>query len=490
MREYAMNETSRDVVVVGGGISGLTAAWRLKKAGVDVCLIESKSQVGGCATTKQRDGFLLEQGPFNVIVRHEAFEELLADMSDEINVVTASRAARARYIYHHGRLHKVPTNPVSLATTGLLSLWARLRLISGLLYSRQAKGEETIEQVVTRRFGKEMADTIVSAVIAGIFAGDIRKLSLKGCFPTVHGVDAEARSLIGYGIRMALGGKKERRKRRWRGLVSIDEGLGGLTAALGRRLGADLLEGCTVHSVGAAGSEDGGGYIVKYSGGKDGAGSVRGRRVVLATPVYRTAELIRPLAPGASGLLESIESTSLVVLNLGFRAADIGHPMQGYGFLVPHNEPEFPLLGVLWADSIFPHHAPAGHRLIRVFIGGARDPEAVSQSDDALLARSMDAIRPLLQVRGEPRLVDVCRWKNAVPQNQVGHHERIGRVRSVVGGLDGLTLIGNYLEGVSLNDCVRVASKVAEGLAGEVVPARRGDVGAGSSVPAAAVGAE
>ncbi len=484
-----MNETSRDVVVVGGGISGLTAAWRLKKAGVDVFLIESRSQVGGCTTTERRNGFLLEQGPFNVIVRHEAFEELLADMSDEINVVTASKAARARYIYRRGRLHKVPTNPVSLATTGLLSPGARLRLISGLLYSPRGEGEETIEQVATRRFGKEVADTMVSAVIAGIFAGDIRNLSLKGCFPTVHGVDAEARSLIGYGIRKAFSGKKGRRKRRWRGLVSIDEGLGGLTAAIGRRLGADLLDGCAVESMSAAGGDDGGGYIVKYSDGGNGGGSVRGRRIVLATPAYRTAELIRPLAPEASGILDSIESTSLVVLNLGFREEDIGHPMQGYGFLVPQNEPEFPLLGVLWADSIFPHHAPEGHRLIRVFVGGARDLEAVAQSDDALLARSMRAIRPLLQVRGEPRLVNVCRWKDAVPQNQVGHHERIERVRAVVGGLDGLTLIGNYLEGVSLNDCVRVATKAAEGLAGEVVPGWREDVGTGSSVPAA-VGTE
>ena len=485
-----MNDAMRDVVVAGGGISGLTAAWRLKKAGVDVCLLESGRVVGGCTTTVQRDGFLLEQGPFNVIVRDPTFEDLLADMAGEVNVVTASQEARARYIYRRGRLHKVPTSPFSLATTGLLSPGARLRLLSGLVYSRRAGAtEETIEQVATRRFGREVADTMVSAVIAGIFAGDIRKLSLRGCFPAVHAVDAQAGSLIGFGLKKAFGmiaaGKKGRRKRRWRGLVSIDEGLGGLTGAMGKRLGADLLDGCEVESVLPASEEGGGGYLVKYRGAQGGSDSIRCRRVVLATPAYRTAELVEPLAAEASAILHSIETTSLVVLNLGFREADIGHPMRGYGFLVPHNEPAFPLLGVLWADSIFGHHAPPGHRLIRVFVGGAHHPDAASRSDDDLLATSLDAIRPLLDVRGEPLLVDVCRWKDAIPQNQLGHQGRIARLRTAVGMREGLTLVGNYLEGVSLNDCIRVATEAAEALAGRTTPERRVEVRRSATTPAA-----
>lgn len=455
-----MNDRVREVIVVGGGISGLTVAWHLKKAGVDVCLLESDPTVGGCTRTDRRDGFLLEKGPFNVIVRDPTFEALLDDFAKEVRVVTASPAARIRYIYRHGRLHAVPTNPIALATTRLLSFGARCRLLIGLVRSpRGGACEETIEQVAARRFGQEVADTLVSAVISGIFAGDIGKLNLRACFPSVADVDAQAHSLIGYGLRSAFrSGKKKKHRRRWRGLVSIDGGLGALTSALGERLGADLLTGCTAEEVAVAN----GGYKVAYRTGTGETRSLQCRHLVIASPVAEAGRLLVPLVPQITALTSSIRSTSLVVLNLGFRRSDVGHPLEGFGFLVPRNEPDFPLMGVLWADSIFPHHAPPDHRLIRVFIGGARDPEAVSQSDEQLIARASEALRDLLRISGEPVLVDVCRYETAIPQYALGHADRIDCLRTVVATRPGLYVVGNYLEGVSLNDCVRLATNTAE----------------------------
>ena len=151
-----MTEQRRDVIVLGGGISGLTAAWHLVRGGVDVALLEAQPSVGGCARTERRDGFLLEKGPFNVIIRDPSFEALLDDLCDEVNVVAAAKSARRRYIYRNGLLHTVPTNPVGLMTSGLLSFRARCRLLAGLVWSRRS-GEraETIDQVATRRFGRE-----------------------------------------------------------------------------------------------------------------------------------------------------------------------------------------------------------------------------------------------------------------------------------------------------------------------------------------------
>lgn len=469
-----MRHDHRDVIVVGGGISGLTAAWHLKKTGVDVCLLEAAPRVGGPMRTERRDGFLLEKGPFNVIVRDATFERLLEELSDDVKVITADRAARARYIYRAGDLHAVPDHPIALLGTQLLTMSAKCRLLAGLCASsRPGSHEETIDQAATRRFGREVADTFVSAAISGIYAGDIDRLSLKACFPNVWRIDAKTRSPLGYGLATGLARVARSRRaapengrgaapkpRRWRGLISINGGLGELAAALGKRLGADLHTRCRVETIRATDR----GYSLMCT---TRAGTVRPyscRRLLLAASAQEAARLVAPLSSDASAILRSIESASLVVLNLGFSRSDVEHPMKGYGFLVPRSEPDFPLMGVLWADSIFPHHAPPDRRLIRVFMGGSRDPEAASRTDDDLLARALGALRPLLRLSGDPVLVDVCRYRAAIPQYVVGYAEKINGLRSALSAQADLHLIGNYLQGISINDCVRLATEVANRL--------------------------
>ena len=475
-----MNTNQREVIVVGGGISGLTTAWHLKRTGVDVCLLEAEPDVGGCIRTQRRGGFLLEKGPFNVIVRDPAFEDLLNDVAGEVEVIGASRAARRRYIYHRGRLHTVPTNPVALATKGLLSIGGRCRLLAGLLASSRLRDAgETIEQAAIRRFGRQVSDILVSAAISGILAGDIRKLSLRACFPSVARVDASTRSPIGFGLaaglRLLLGKRKGKRRRRWRGLGSIDGGRGALTDALGRRLGSDLLSNHRVNGI----RRVRGGYEVECGDREGSTRRVCCHQLVIASSISEVGRLLQPLLPRVTPIARAIESASLVVLNLGYRRADIGHPLDGFGFLVPHSETDFPLMGVLWADSIFSHHAPPQHRLIRVFIGGARDPDAVRRSDTDLLEAATSALRDLLQLSAAPVLVDICRHPAAIPQYHAGHCEKIERLRAAVATQPGLHLVGNYLKGVSLNDCIRLAA----GVAGEVAAARR-DLGtAGARVP-------
>ncbi|UCD75160.1 MAG: protoporphyrinogen oxidase [Phycisphaerales bacterium] len=461
-------------IVVGAGISGLVTAWRLKKAGVDVGLLEIEKALGGCMRTEKRDGLILEKGPFNVLVRDDAFRNLLDECAGEVATVTASEAGNARFLYRKGVLHEVPMGPGGLIGTPLLSFGAKTRLLTGMLFSRPARNDEpTIAEAARRRLGAEVADTFISSIVAGVFGGDSRRLSLKACFPKAWQFDRRKWSPLLYEMKVL----REKRRRlqadpelnRYRGLISFRDGLQALPDWLGRQLGDGLLPGRRVVSI----EQYGGSYRLHcLRNGRGTEETFSCRHLVLATPAPATSRLLQPLAPEASDILDSIQSASLVVLNLAYREEDVGHPMQGYGFLVPASEGDMPVMGVLWADSAFPHHGREGTRIIRVFMGGPRDAQATERSDAELLDIATSALRGPLQLAGEPSLVDICRWPRAIPQYHVGHLDRVQRIESEISILPRLYVIGSYLRGVSINDCVREATELGERLAGDIMAER------------------
>lgn len=457
----------RDIVVIGGGISGLVAAWQLKKAGRDVCLVEAEDQVGGCMRTERREGFLLEKGPFNIIARASAFHQLLDDFDDQVRIVPASKESKSlRYVLRGERLIEVPSGPLSLMTTPLFSFRAKRRLIRGLFSSPPAtEKEETIDQVATRRFGPEVAQFVVDPLISGIFAGDSRELSFKACFPSIAEVDRN----VGKPLRFMRRRAKEARKDgsddhpRERGLISFQDGLETLPRAIGRRLGRRVRTSWPVEAIEVVDR----GYVVWGPENAEGPASIPARQVLIATPGTVAALLLQPLLPEAAKVIESIDTESLVVLNLGFRGTAAAKPIEGYGFLVPRREKGFPLMGVLFASSVFPHHAPEDDILLRVFIGGPRMPDAHAMGDRDLVDMAMRAMRHKLRLFGKPAMVDVCRHPHSIPQYKVGHVEKIERLDRLVAGRRGLHVVGNYLSGVSINDCIRQGFRAAERMLSE-----------------------
>jgi oxygen-dependent protoporphyrinogen oxidase len=455
------SDSRRDVIVIGAGISGLVTARHLQKAGIDVAVLEAEHAVGGCMRSERREGFLLEKGPFNVLVRDEPFKTLLDECAEEAAPIKAAPEANRRYLLRHGALEEVPMGPGGLVGTKLLSLRAKLRLLRGMLLSaRSSAPDPSIAEVATRRLGAEVAETFISSIVAGVFGGDSRQLSLKACFPKAWRFDQDCRSPLLYEMAVMRKKRKEAARNpdgnRYKGLVSFGNGLQALPDALAGRLGPRLRTGCRVESI----ERDGGGYRLSLDS-SEGRETTSSRRVVLATPQGSAAELLRPIVPAAAAELDGIESASLVVLNLGYRRQDVAHPMVGYGFLVPSSETDMPVMGALWADSAFPHHAESDRRVIRVFMGGPRDPSAADQPEDQLLSTANDALRDLLGISADPVLVDVCRWPASIPQYRPGHTERIDRLSLIVNEVPGLHLVGNYARGVSINDCVREGTLAA-----------------------------
>ncbi len=456
-----MSNYDAETIVVGAGISGLTTAWLLHKAGHSVRLIELEDHVGGHLRSESRDGFLLEKGPFNVVVRNQEFEQLLEDLASDLQVVIASKTARNRYLYRNNYIHRAPTNPLAMAFTPLLSLAGKCRTLRGLLLSsRPTTDEWTIDDFADRRFGTEFAETVVSAVISGILAGDTRELSLNACFPKIAAADRQMLSPLVFGLRKAIGAAfpdARRAKRKWRGMVSIDKGLGTIGTAIADRLGDALVTGCRANEVRVSTCS----FEVPCShAGEDK--TLHARNVILAVPARQAASLLSRAAPAAACPLSNIRSSSLCVVNIAFPRQSVGHPLDGFGFLVPRNEPDFPLLGVLWANSAFPHHSPSNQHLLRAFIGGSTAPNAGTSTQTQVIDTVLPALRDTLGIRGEPTLVDICPYQDAIPQYFLGHKQMIAGVLASISKSQGLHLVGNYIDGVSVNDCVRRATVVAQ----------------------------
>ncbi len=458
-----MNRQNCEYVVIGGGVSGLATAWYLRKAGRDVRLLEKNPAVGGCMRTLRQDGFLLEQGPFNVLVRDPAFEQLLGDLGDDIEVEAAGPDAKMRYLYLGGGLVSLPSGPASLITSRFLSASGKMRLLAEPICARRPKSDDpTIGEFATRHFGAEFAQNVLGALITGVFGGDVDRLSLKACFPSIARLDREHRSLFLHGLSVPFRriGKPKKPPRRWKGLINFVGGLGAVSDAIARGLGDAVSTNCEVTSVERCGD----GYSVAYSA-SGVSQSFDTRHLVLATPIGQAIGLLETMADEPAGKiaesLASVESVPLVILNLGFRRDDIGHDLKGFGFLVPPKEEGLSFLGVLWASSIFPSHAPPDRHLLRVFVGGAKRPELAHKNDDELVALAMDELRDLLELRGDPVLVNSCRHANAVPQYYPGHTEIVRCIRAQLSSIPNLHLVGNYLEGVSINDCVRQAREAA-----------------------------
>ncbi len=454
--------THKDVIVVGAGVSGLSFACDLHRQEIDVLVLEKEDQAGGCAQTVQQDGFLFEKGPFNLLVRDPLFEDLLNLLSDHLEVVPPAPSAKVREIVLHGERRKVPSSLIEAIKTPLLPFSQKIRLISEpLLGKRPTSADPTLGDIVRRRFGYALADNVVSAVVAGVYGGDSDQLSARACFPLLWEVDQTSRSLI-LGLIKRGFQSRGKPKRRWKGMVSFREGVGGFCNAMASVLGTDLALRHEVTSI----SRNNSGFLVEVRDPSGGRRLFTSRFLILSTDLPATLALLGPWAPDLVSILDPIQSVSLAVVNLGYGPEAFDIPPQGFGFLVPKPEKEISILGALWASSVFPHQAPEGCHSIRVFVGGVRSPSWANLPEQELTERAIAELSRFITIREKPRSVYVSRWLEAVPQMVPGHCDRIALLDQALGHYPGLAFVGNYTHGVSVNDCVVNARKAA----GEMIP--------------------
>jgi oxygen-dependent protoporphyrinogen oxidase len=442
-----------DTVVVGAGISGLTAAFHLRRSGRRVAVLEAAARVGGAIETFVEGGWRFEMGPNTVLATDESTESLIRDVGLEGEKIVAAPSGKRRYLYQGGRqagrLVPLPGGPGGFLATPLFPLSAKLRLLREPWIGRPPEEvEESIAQLVRRRLGDAFLDNAVGPFVSGIYAGDPERLSARWAMPRVHALESEHGSLIRGGIRAA----RARRKgpAHGRAMISFREGLEALPRRLAREIG-DVRTGVAAQRI--VRIEEG--FRVETS-----AGPVEAARVVLAVPADVVGRLIEDVTSGASRRFAEIPYAPLALVSLGVRREDVGHPLDGFGFLAPRKQ-GLRLLGCLFPSQIFPGRAPEGHVALAAFAGGRTDPDFLGLDDERMLATVLDELRGPLQLRGEPVYHLVRRWPRAIPQYEMGHGRFFELAREIERNLPGLRISGNFLGGISVPDCIRNATALA-----------------------------
>jgi protoporphyrinogen/coproporphyrinogen III oxidase len=434
------------VAVIGGGISGLTAAHLLVGAGHDVVLVDEAAEPGGLVAGARVEGFLCERGPQAVLDGSEAVKALITSVGLEPRIVRALPASRRRSVYVAGQLRPFPASPPALLKTNLLSARGKLRLLREPFVRRRADtdDDESVFDFVARRFGTEAARRAAGPALIGIYAGDAAALSVRAAFPRLAALEREHGSVL-------RGLFRTRRTSRLGRPISFPEGLGELPRAIGTALGARRQVG---RAIGI--DQRPGGWTIMLDGGT----TLDADRVVLATPAAPTAALLAPHAPAAAQALRAIPHAPVAVVCLGFRSADagaLGMDLDAYGFVVARGE-GLSLLGCQYDSSVFSDRAPASGVLLRALCGGTFEPQLVDGDDATIAGKVLGDLRRATGLRRDPDVVQVWRARPGIPQYDRAQLARVRVVDDALTRLPGLNVIGHALRGVGVSACVGAAT--------------------------------
>jgi protoporphyrinogen/coproporphyrinogen III oxidase len=463
------------LVIVGGGIAGLAAAWAARRLAdrhgreLDIVVLERGPVVGGKARTVARDGWLVEAGPSGFLGGRPEMERLVEEAGLSGDAVPAGTASSRRFIYRAGRMRGIAPDPAALALRGVLSPRGVGRmLLEPFVRARRDGHDESVWDFAARRLGTEVADRLVRPMALGIFAGDARRLSLEAAFPRMAALEREHGSIIR--------GMIARRGRTASGaLSSFRHGMQSLPLALARRGRFTVRCGATVGLLHLHGDQ----WRVAVEGDAE---AIPADGVLLATEPWAAAGLVRPHAPAAAEALDAIPCPPVAVVALGFAPGAAARVPAGFGVLIARDE-GFRMLGNLWETHLYPGRGPAGHVLVRAMLGGAVDPGIGALPAPELLRLAREEVARLYGITEPPVFEHVERITRAIPQYEVGHRDRVERVERALARLPFLDATGFGLRGVAFADAasdgVRTGERLAERMLGRADAERAHHVGSG-----------
>ena len=455
------------LAIIGGGISGLSAAYALeekRRAGLEVeyILYEASARLGGVLVTDKVDGCILEAGADSFLTEKPWAIELCKKLGLGDQLIGSNDADRKTYILVRGKLIEMPDGlmfmvPTRLAPTlisPLFSAKTKLRMAREWFHPpRKATEDETVAAFVERHYGPEMVDRLADPLLSGVYGGEASQLSVRAVLPRFAEMEAKHGSL-GRAMLAARSAMARAAKTKPRPLfTSLKDGMQQMVDALTAALDARSLKtGIVVQAV----APEAGGWVVSA-----GLQSDQFDAVIVALPTHAAAALLQRGGPELSSELVAIQYSSSVTVALGYGKQVRDSLPPGFGFLVPRSEGKR-LLAATFVHNKFPDRAPNDRAIVRCFLGGARGEQMLAFSEEQILTIVRQELDQILGLKAEPLFSRVFKWKGAMAQYGVGHLERLQRIETLRKKLPGLALAGNGYSGIGVPDCVRTGSGAVE----------------------------
>jgi len=430
------------VAVIGGGISGLTTAFLLKKKGVNVTLFEASENVGGNVQTIEKDGYTIEQGP-NSLLKSPRLVDLVRMLALEDKVIAANPEAQKRYILWNGRLEAMGPKSFINGYFGPRTIFALAR---EPFVRSQSPEHESVAEFVTRRLNSEFLDKAIDPFVSGVYAGDPNDLSMRSAFPKLYEMERDFGSLIMGTIRRNV----EKADPNFPKTFSFRGGLRTLMQKLANEIGEGVRTSTPIE---------------RLENADDARFRVNGEdfdAAVISTPAWVASDLVKDRDPQLAKTLADVNYPQVAVAVTAFKTENIGRKLDGFGFLIPSKEKR-PILGTLFHSAVFPERSPEGRQLLMTFIGGVRDNGNLDKlSDDEVKTLVTTQLKELINVKGDPDFFHLKRWKRAIPQYRVGYENVTAACADFEKQNPGLFFCSNFYRGISMSDCVKNAFQTAD----------------------------
>ena len=442
----------KKIGIIGGGISGLVAAFLLKNKNFEVALFEKSERVGGNIQTVEINDFLIEYAP-NSLLKSPRLVDLIKSLKLESEVIAANAVNKKRYVLQNGRLKSLPMAFTKMAADDFFSWKAKLRLLKEPFITSKSPPSESVAEFFERRLGREIVEKAADPFIAGIYAGNPENLSVKAAFPRLYELEKDYGSLLIGSLRS----KTEKADADFPRTFSFVNGVQSLIDKLAENLGESVKTNTEVTQ------------IEKTSDGKWRVKTDFDENIfdalIISTPAEAAAKLIENTDTNLSAQLVNIYYPPIAMVFFGVKRENIARNLDGFGFLVPSSEKR-KILGTIWNSAVFENRAPKGYHLLTNFVGGARNAELFEKSDEELIAIVFEELNSILGLRSKPDFTHIKRWRKAIPQYLLGYEKIENGIKEFERKNKGIYFCSNFYKGISVGDCVKNAYKTADEIEG------------------------